>query len=115
MVVNLVSRNIFILSAFLFIFVKNQCMERNPILSAMESEDLIEIAFAINSDYPGRNEKAKKLCEQVYFDHKATLSRYINLGPLVAEELAFRLKAAIARREREVKYDQQLGHVCFKY
>lgn len=46
---------------------------------------------------------------------KATLSVYVNLGCTIAEELAFRLRVAIARREREVKYDHQLGIVNFKY
>jgi hypothetical protein len=90
-------------------------MERNKILSEMESNDLIEIAFAINSDYLGRNEKAKKLCEQIYIDKKASLSRYNNLGSILAEELAFRLQVATARREREIKYDNKLGIVNFKY
>jgi hypothetical protein len=90
-------------------------MQRNKILSEMDSNDLIEISFAINSEYPGRNEKAKKLCEQIYIDQKASLSRYNNLGPMLAEELAFRLQVAIARREREIKYDHQLGIVNFKY
>lgn len=70
-------------------------MERNKIFSEMESSDLIEIAFAINSEYPGRNEKAKKLCEQIFVGHKATLSLYNHLGPILAKELAFRLKATI--------------------
>ncbi len=73
---------------------QNQLEFRHPVLSKLTDEELIEVAAAVNSTYPGQNELAKKICTKVFFGKSPTISLYVGMSCALALEIAIRFKAA---------------------
>ena len=67
---------------------------QNKILANLSDEQLVELAEVVNSDYPGQNELARTVCEQIF--QQITLTCFIGLGCLVAYELSIRFRLALA-------------------
>jgi hypothetical protein len=64
----------------------------NLLIQSLTDDQLIEVAEACNSEYPGTNELTEKLSTELFPMQKKNTIGYIGLGCLVAGELAKRFK-----------------------